>query len=147
MKLFMHFSFALYKWFSSLFMSFSVSFSHAIFMSFVLCNPFLFPAYFFIHCSECVSAPFKADYYSRANTFFDTAPSFEAWETHRYLENRLGIVRARGGGLLGHPCAPTGKHLSSHFIPHFSLRKGSRILVGFHSVFAAWWQTRIDPDK
>ena len=37
--------------------------------------------------------------------FFDTAPSFEAWETHRYLKNRLGIVRARGGGLLDHPCA------------------------------------------
>ena len=28
--------------------------------------------------------------------FFDTAPSFEAWETHRYLKNWLGIVRARG---------------------------------------------------
>ena len=24
--------------------------------------------------------------------FFDTALSFEAWETHRYLKNRLGIV-------------------------------------------------------
>ena len=29
--------------------------------------------------------------------FFDTEPSFEAWETHRYLKNRLSIVRARGG--------------------------------------------------
>ena len=35
--------------------------------------------------------------------FFDTAPSFEAVETHRYLKNRLGIVRARGGGLFDHP--------------------------------------------
>ena len=26
--------------------------------------------------------------------FFDTAPAFEAWETHRYLKNRLGNVRA-----------------------------------------------------
>ena len=37
---------------------------------------------------------------------FDTAPSFEARETHRCLNNRHGIVRARGGGFLGHPCAP-----------------------------------------
>ena len=29
--------------------------------------------------------------------FFDTAPSFEAWETHQYLKNRLSIVRARAG--------------------------------------------------
>ena len=35
------------------------------------------------------------------------APSFEAWETHRYLRDRLGIVRARGGGLLDHPLCPT----------------------------------------
>ena len=54
--------------------------------------------------------------------FFDTAPSFEAWETHRYLKNRLGIVRARGGGLLDHPYAPchppsvppTEEHLVGH---------------------------------
>ena len=26
------------------------------------------------------------------------APSFEAWEAHQCLKNRLGIVRARGGG-------------------------------------------------
>ena len=38
--------------------------------------------------------------------FFDTAPSYEAWETHWYLKNRLGIVCARGGGLLDHPYAP-----------------------------------------
>ena len=38
--------------------------------------------------------------------FFDTAPSFETWETHRYLKNQLVIVRARGGGLLDHPYAP-----------------------------------------
>ena len=42
----------------------------------------------------------------RFRYFFDTAPSFEAWETHRYLKNRLGIVRALGGGLLHHPYAP-----------------------------------------
>ena len=54
--------------------------------------------------------------------FFDTAPSFEDWETHRYLINRLGIVRARGGGLLDHPYAPfhplsvppTEEHLVGH---------------------------------
>ena len=54
--------------------------------------------------------------------FFDTAPSYEAWETHRYLKNRLGIVRARGGGLLDHPYAPhhppfvppTEDHLVGH---------------------------------
>ena len=40
------------------------------------------------------------------NYFFDTAPSYEARETHRYLKNRLGIVRARGGGLWDHPYAP-----------------------------------------
>ena len=39
-----------------------------------------------------------------APTFFDKAPSFEA---HRYLNNRLGIFCARGGGLLDHPYAPT----------------------------------------
>ena len=42
---------------------------------------------------------FKKTYY----TFFDTSPSYEAWETDRYLKNRLCIVRARGGGLLDHP--------------------------------------------
>ena len=35
-----------------------------------------------------------------------TAPSFEAWETHRYLKNRLDIVRARGVGLLDYTYAP-----------------------------------------
>ena len=34
------------------------------------------------------------------------APSFEAREAHRYLKNRLGIFRARDGGLLDHPCVP-----------------------------------------
>ena len=38
--------------------------------------------------------------------FFDTAPSFEAWEAHRYLKNRLGIVCTRDGGSLDHPYAP-----------------------------------------
>ena len=50
------------------------------------------------------------------------APSFEAWEAHRCLKNRLGIVRARGGGLLDHPYAPchppyvppTEEHLVGH---------------------------------
>ena len=45
---------------------------------------------------------FEVNYMVTAG-FFATAPSFEAWETHRYLKNRLGIVRARGGGLLDHP--------------------------------------------
>ena len=44
--------------------------------------------------------------YDLGHVLFDTAPSFEAWETHWYLKNRLGIVRARGGGLLDHPYAP-----------------------------------------
>ena len=35
--------------------------------------------------------------------FFDKAPFFEAREAHRYLNNRLGIFRARGRGLLNHP--------------------------------------------
>ena len=35
--------------------------------------------------------------------FFGKAPSFEAREAHRYLNNRLGIFRASGGGLLNHP--------------------------------------------
>ena len=49
------------------------------------------------------------------SNFFDTASSFEAWETHghRYLKNRLGIVRARGGGLLDHPYA----HVTLHLFP------------------------------
>ena len=38
--------------------------------------------------------------------FFETAPSFEAWQTHWYLKNRLGIVRAQGGFFLDHPYAP-----------------------------------------
>ena len=41
-----------------------------------------------------------------ASVFFHTAPSFEAKEAHRYLNNWLGIFRARGGGLLDHPHAP-----------------------------------------
>ena len=48
--------------------------------------------------------------------FFDTAPSYEAWETHRYLKNRLSIVRARGGRLLDHPLP----HVTYH---QFPLRK------------------------
>ena len=49
--------------------------------------------------------------YTRLNKFvvrpfFDTASSSETRETHRYLKNRHGIVHARGGGLLDHPCAP-----------------------------------------
>ena len=51
--------------------------------------------------------------------FFDKAPSFEASEAHRYLNNRLGIFRGWGRGLLVHPYAPghppsanpTEKHL------------------------------------
>ena len=35
--------------------------------------------------------------------FLFAAPSFEAWETNRYLKNRLSIFHARGGGLLDHP--------------------------------------------
>ena len=35
--------------------------------------------------------------------FFDKAPSFEAKEARRYLNNRLGIFCVRGGGLLDHP--------------------------------------------
>ena len=31
-------------------------------------------------------------------SFFDKAPSFEASEAHRYLNNRLDIFHARGGG-------------------------------------------------
>ena len=54
--------------------------------------------------------------------FFDTAPSFDAGETHWYLKNWLGIVHARGGGLLDHPYAPchppsvppTEKYLVGH---------------------------------
>ena len=50
---------------------------------------------------------------------FHKAPSFEAREAHRYLNKRLGIFCARGGGLLDHPYAPchppsatpTEKHL------------------------------------
>ena len=38
--------------------------------------------------------------------FIDMAPSFKAWETHRYLKNLLDIVCARGGGLLDHPYVP-----------------------------------------
>ena len=51
----------------------------------------------------CVTVPPTWGY---RTPFFDTAPSFEAWETHRYLKNQLGIVCARGGGLLDHPYAP-----------------------------------------
>ena len=54
--------------------------------------------------------------------FFDMAPSFVAREAHRYLNNRLGIFLARGGGLLDHPYAPchppcvppTEEHLVGH---------------------------------
>ena len=38
--------------------------------------------------------------------FFVKATSFEAREAHRYKNNRLGIFRARGGGLLDHPYDP-----------------------------------------
>ena len=68
--------------------------------------------------------------------FFDTAPSFEAWETHRYLKNRLGIVRARGGGLLDHPCAPchppsvppTEKHLVGHLINYCHQMRSQKLI-------------------
>ena len=36
------------------------------------------------------------------SVFFDKAPSFEVREAHRHLNNRLGIFRDRGGGLLDH---------------------------------------------
>ena len=39
------------------------------------------------------------------------AASYEPWEAHRYLKNRLGIVPARGGGLLDHPYAHVTHHL------------------------------------
>ena len=52
--------------------------------------------------------------------FFDTAPSFEAWETHRYLKNWLGIVRARGGGLLDHPYAPSVPPTEEHLVGHLT---------------------------
>ena len=61
------------------------------------------------------------------NGFFDTAPSFEAWETHRYLKNRLGIVRTRNGGLLDHlyaPCHPPSAHpTEEHLVGHFTFRR------------------------
>ena len=47
--------------------------------------------------------------------FFDTAPSFEAWETHRYLKNRLGIVRAHPYAPCHPPSVPpTEEHLVGH---------------------------------
>ena len=46
-------------------------------------------------------------------TFFWHGASFEAWETHRYLKNWLGIVRARGGGLLDHHMP----HVIFHLFP------------------------------
>ena len=39
-------------------------------------------------------------------TFFEKVPSLEVREVHRYLNNRPGIFRASGGGLLDHPWAP-----------------------------------------
>ena len=53
--------------------------------------------------------------------FFDTAPSFEAWEAHRYLKNRLGIVHARGGGLLDHPYAPIWIFIWTKYCPFMKL--------------------------
>ena len=47
--------------------------------------------------------------------FFDKVPSFEAREAHRYLNNRLGIFRARGGGLLDHP----SDYFLHDYIPKF----------------------------
>ena len=73
---------------------------------------------------------------------FDTAPSFEAWETHRYLKNRLGIVRARGGGLLDHPYAPchppsvppTEEHLIGH-LTNYCRQMSS---CGLYILFLYW---------
>ena len=53
--------------------------------------------------------------------FFDTASSYEARETHRYLKNRLGIVRARGRGLLDHPCHPPSvPSMEDHLVGHLT---------------------------
>ena len=46
-----------------------------------------------------------------SSVFFAKAPSFEAREAHWYYNNWLGILCARGGGLLDHPYAP--RHPSS----------------------------------
>ena len=63
---------------------------------------------------------YVGSYAARLRTeFYYKAPSFEAREAHRYLNNRLGLFRAKGGGLLDHPYAPchppsatpTEKHL------------------------------------
>ena len=55
-------------------------------------------------------------------SFFNMVPSFKVWETHQCLKNRLGIVYARGEGLLDYPYAPchppsvhpTEEHLVGH---------------------------------
>ena len=68
--------------------------------------------------------------------FFDKAPSFEAREAHRCLNNWLGIFCARGGGLLDHPYAPchppsatpTEKHLGV-----ISYTTGIRWVVAFYT--------------
>ena len=46
--------------------------------------------------STVICCPLQVD---RVDFFF-MAPSFEARETHRYLKNRLGIVRAWGLSLI-----------------------------------------------
>ena len=53
--------------------------------------------------------------------FFYKAPSFKAREAHWYLNNRLGIFRARGGGLLDHPYAPCHPPLATPMEKHHTL--------------------------
>ena len=45
-------------------------------------------------------------------SFFEKVPSFEAREANRYLNNRLGIFRARGRGLLDHAVCPISPSIS-----------------------------------
>ena len=73
------------------------------------------------------------------DSFFDMAPSFEARETHRYLKNRLGIVRARDWGLLDHPYVschppsvpPTGEHPLGHFTSYWHQMKSCGLYIPF----------------
>ena len=48
--------------------------------------------------------------------FFDKAPSFEAREAHRYLNNRLGIFRARGGGFVRPSVCPMSPSISYLYV-------------------------------
>ena len=104
--------------------------------------------------TQCSCWPFsKCPLVSLFQPFFDMEPSFEAWETHRCLKNRFGIVCARGGGLLDHPYAPchppsvppTEEHLVGHLTNYCHQMSSCGLLyILFLYCISTLWDTTID---